>query len=48
MDYNLFMLDGTNEASGCNYFQVGGSVRYELRDIEVWLESCPVGGGATE
>jgi predicted DNA-binding transcriptional regulator AlpA len=33
---------------GPRFHKLGGSVRYELRDIEAWLESCPVGGGTTE
>ena len=33
---------------GPRFHKLGGSVRYELHDIEEWLEACPMGGGTAE
>jgi len=30
---------------GPRFHKLGGAARYDLRDVEVWLAGCPVGGG---
>jgi predicted DNA-binding transcriptional regulator AlpA len=27
------------------YKKFGSAVRYDLRDVEAWIETCPTGGG---